>query len=63
MEGIMRSAAVSNNDHQLAQLRVLASFEKDPAKRLALLTEINLLLQKIATQKRSLRTIQLKKTA
>ena len=30
----MNSPAISKNEHQLAQLRALACFEKDPAKRL-----------------------------
>ena len=60
----MHGPAISKNAHQLAQLQVLASFEKDPAKRLALFTEINSLLQKKEEeQMQSLRTIRLKKTA
>jgi hypothetical protein len=59
----MHRPAISRNEHQLAQLRALASFEKDPAKRLALFTEINSLLEKKEEQMQSLRAIQLKKSA
>ena len=59
----MHGPAISKNEHQLAQLRALASFEKDPAKRLALFTEIDSLLQKKEEQMQSPRTLALKKTA
>ena len=59
----MHGPAISKREHQLAQLRVLASFEKDPSKRLALFTEIDSLLQTKKEPMQSLRTIELKKTA
>ncbi len=59
----MHGPAISKSEHQLAQLRALASFEKDPAKRLALLAEIDSLLQKKEEQMQSPRTLALKKTA
>lgn len=58
------SRAVIPKDEQIEeQLRVLASIERDPAKLIVLLTEINYLVRKRELRMRPFRRLPLKKTA
>ena len=59
----MSRPAISKDKQLVEQLRSLASIEKDPAKRIALFTEINSQVRKKEGRLRPLRRFPLKKTA